>query len=123
MNISGQSLLFKGGDYYIFYGGNNGSSSQMICAEGVDALKVKATLKKVSGESATYLNKNVKDEIMEQFNAKIMFCENINNINNYYAYSEKIENYIVLNGEKVNLHIAVSIDKTTVGSPIIFGGY
>jgi hypothetical protein len=123
MNICGQSLLFENGDYYIFYGGNESSSAHMVSAEGINALKVKATIKHLSGESATYLNQNLKEKIIQDFNAEIMFTETIANIKNYYAYTEKIENYIVLNGIKINLHIAVSQDKTTVGSPIIFGGY
>jgi len=123
MNISGQKLLFDGGDYYIFYGGNGGSSSEMVCAERLDALKVKATLKKISGESATYLNKNLKDELITKFNAVVIFTEETADIKNYYAFTDKIDNYIILNGKKINLHIAVSQAKTTIGSPIIFGGY
>jgi len=123
MNISGQKLLFENGDYYIFYSGNSGSSSLMVTAEGVEALKVKSTIKDLSGESAYYLNVDKSAEILENFNAKVIFTQSISDIKNIYAYSEEIEDYIILNGQKINLHIAVTKDKTVAGSPIIFGGY
>lgn len=123
MNLFKSNLLFTGSDYYIFYSGRQYSSSKIISVSSDEAMAVKSKIKNLSGESAYYLNKNMKDEILNDFNAEIVFTETIDSINNIYAYSSEIKDYIILNNRKINLHIAVSGNNTAVGSPIIFGGY
>ena len=123
MDISGQKLIFGGGDYYIFYSGNESSEAQMVTAQGFEALEVKASLQDIRGESAYFLNADCSKEILKSYEASIVFSETVSGIKNIYAYTKKIKNCIMLNGKKINIHIAVSADKTVAGSPIIFGGY
>ncbi len=44
-------------------------------------------------------------------------------IENYYFFTEKVHDFEIINGKKVNLHVAVSKGNLTVGSPIIYYGY
>jgi hypothetical protein len=41
----------------------------------------------------------------------------------YYAFSPNLPNGTQVQGKKINLHIAVSAERCTVGTPIIFGGF
>ena len=60
---------------------------------------------------------------LRKYNCEIVFTENINGIENYYFYSSKLLKKQVLNGKKVNVHLAVSDGKIILGYPIIYGSY
>ena len=62
-------------------------------------------------------------EILYRFDAEIVFTEKIAEGVSYYAYSDKIPYRKTINGKTINLHIFVGREKTTVGSPIIFGSF
>lgn len=62
-------------------------------------------------------------EVLDRFAAKMIFIEKIAEGVSYYAYSENILYRKLIKGRKVNLHIFVGKEKTTVGSPIIFGSF
>ena len=64
----------------------------------------------------------VKGEL-ERWKAVLLFKENADGVVCYYAYCSRLGRGILLNGEFVNLHIAVRGNVATVGSPIVFGGY
>ena len=49
------------------------------------------------------------------------FCDG--EIENYYFFSNKINNFEIINGKKVNIHVAIKGDSLVVGSPIIYYGY
>lgn len=76
------------------------------------------------GESFTVRGDKISvEDILERFNAKIVFTEKINEGISFYAYSDKIAYRKTIAGKKVNLHIFVGKNKTTVGTPIIFGSF
>ena len=43
--------------------------------------------------------------------------------NNYYFYIDTLPKSEIISGKKVNLHLAITGNKLTVGSPIIYYGY
>ena len=79
---------------------------------------------RMKGESVI-LEKEVGDveAILELYDAKILFIEEVCDTLSYYCYTEKWSDGITLDGATVNLHIAVNQTQCAVGTPIIFGGF
>lgn len=89
----------------------------------VDSLEYRF-LGDVKGESCEIDAKDFNlDKILCDLQANLLFTKEIDNTTCYYAYTDKIKNFIIIEGEKVNLHFAVKKDRVKLGSPIIFGGY
>lgn len=105
------------GDGYELYAGT--SSDAVIVTDCPAALKL--TLP-VTGESARWEGDRAA-ELLERFEAKVLFCEEACGIRNYYCYSPQLGEGILLCGVRVNLHIATSGNCTAAGTPIIFGGF
>lgn len=118
----GNTTLFEMGDYYVFYINSASSSAEIVTVtENVNYTKL--TLKNLSGESTFYTDFYDAESLIEKYNGEIIKIETVGEITNYYLYSAKFNNDIILFKNKVNLHIAVTKNGTAIGSPIIFGGY
>ena len=63
------------------------------------------------------------DSVLKQFSATLVLVEQTGDTTSYYAYSPKLGRAMLLQGKQVNLHIAFSFDRCTVGTPLIFGGF
>ena len=115
---------FAGGKstYYLY-----SASSQ---AEIKESLKP-AELVGLKGESAVYVFENGEagadaafvERILDEYRAKICFVEEAAGTLSYYCYSPRLKNGVLLEGRKINLHIAVRAESIALGTPIIFGGY
>ncbi len=82
----------------------------------------------VSEIYAHYLSKGysfyVDDlEFLTKLNAKKVYSSSVEKIENTYYYTNKIKKYQIINGQKVNVHIAKTNEKTLVGIPLIYYGY
>lgn len=55
--------------------------------------------------------------------AKLVKVERVDNVTNYYYYSNKIAKKEVVNGNAVNVHVALSNEQILIGIPFIYGGY
>ena len=95
-------------------------------------IKTKLTvwdLFRVQGESVCFTlteeGEGFARSLVENYGGKILFKEEVCGAVSYYAYIPKWGGGIMLNGRKVNLHIAVSKENSgcKVGTPIIFGGF
>ncbi len=62
-------------------------------------------------------------EIGGRYGASYLFCEKARDVTSYYFYAPALYTGVVINGQCVNLHVAVSTTQCTVGSPLIFGGF
>ena len=68
-------------------------------------------------------------DMVKKYKATIIFKEEITGVTSYYGYTAKWADGVVINGKKINLHIAISTAENNgerlcvVGSPIIFDGY
>lgn len=87
-------------------------------------------LSRVKGESISFfIDVNdggryaLSEEIIKSFNAKILFIEETAGVTSYYCYTPLWQDGLLIKGQSVNLHVAVSVDRCTVGTPIIFGGF
>ena len=111
------SPVFHRGERYEFYTGT--SSDGVISARSP---LEKLAYAKVKGESVRYQGDRA-EELISLFNARVLFIEEAAGVTNYYCYSPALDDAVLLNGRRVNLHIAVNGEKTAAGTPIIFGGF
>ena len=84
----------------------------------------------VSGESVAFVSVESLDEkrtralaALKERGVTVLFEEEINGVLSVYGYSPALYEPVLIKGEQVNLHIAISDTRTVVGSPIVFGGY
>ncbi len=110
--------VFERGNAYELY--LSPSSSALTVLSG-DPLLDKLSLP-VRGESVRY-GGDKKEELIARFHAEILFTESAAGVVNYYCRSPFLGEGVVLMGQNVNLHIAVSEAQTAVGTPLIFGGF
>lgn len=69
------------------------------------------------------LSEDIATEIATRYGAEIQFIEECAEVTSFYAYTARWQDFILVGGKPVNLHIAVSKEKCVVGTPIIFGGF
>ena len=84
----------------------------------------------IKGESIFVDNKNSESAINEyiealliKYKAKIQLVEVASYGKSEYYYSNKIPNYVIINGYRVNVHISISSYGITIGTPLIFGSF
>ncbi len=83
-----------------------------------------ADLPLVRGESISLVGgETLAAELMEKYGAKLLFCEETADVVSYYCYSARWTDGVVVQGQFVNLHIALSEERCVVGSPLIFGSF
>lgn len=58
-----------------------------------------------------------------EFGAEILKTESCGNLFSYYAYTPRWADGVFVDGQKINLHVAVSGERCVVGTPIIFDGF
>lgn len=63
------------------------------------------------------------NEIMARYGARVLFVEEVCGVKSYYCYTPQWEDTLALNGQTVNLQVAVSSEECVVGTPIIFDGF
>lgn len=83
---------------------------------------------RIKGESVRFERGEEREEdlvqsIVERYGAEILFQERTAETLSYYCYTKEWDNGIIVNGERVNLHIALSETQCVVGTPIIFDGF
>ena len=61
--------------------------------------------------------------LVKKLKAKKVHSFSADGVDNYYYYSSLLPTKEVVFKKRVNIHIAVTRQKTTVGSPIIYYGY
>lgn len=95
-------------------------------SQGLRSEKLKfSDLFSIRGESVM-LQRSETSELQEfftEFHAEVLFTEEACGVTSYYAYSTKILDGVYVQGQKVNLHVAVNESRVVVGSPIIFDGF
>jgi len=113
-------IFLKFSDNFEVYTVNYSSSSEII---NVNALTYRFIFSK-KGESASIeRDKFNLSDFLSSMNAKIIFTEQVEDRNIYYAYSPSIKYLKVIGDKKINLQICVKTDSVKVGSPLIFGSF
>lgn len=104
----------------VFYLHN--ASSQALQKQSLDF----SDLFSVQGESVFLkLNGEKPADWLGRYGASVVFIEKVGDIVSYYGYTAKWSEFVIINGRKVNVHLAVDVEKDVgvVGTPIVFGGY
>ena len=81
----------------------------------------------VRGESVELTGTNVDErfvqELVFRYGGEILFLEEASGCISYYCFTPKFSGGVCVNGQRVNLHVAIGNGRGVVGSPIIFGGF
>ena len=81
-------------------------------------------LKNIRGESVSLKKENFDlNEFLSDMNAEVVFVEQTEEMNLYYAYSPNLKYKKIVDGRLVNVQIAIAKERVTVGSPLIFGSF
>ena len=77
-----------------------------------------------TGESFSVSNGEIEpEEFIKHFDGELVYTEKTDEGMGYYAFSEKIRYKKTVNGKTFNIHVFVGKEKTTVGTPMIYGSY
>ena len=101
----------------------NSSSCQILSLSGEEVNERLFSLFRLKGESVTLDRMEDAEKIVRRYHARLLFEESAEGVRSVYYYTPKLRGYKLINGEKVNLHIAYAAGRTVVGTPILFGGY
>ena len=84
-------------------------------------------LKKNCFSGITFESALSVSKILKTLNAKIISKQNISILDEnktiIYAYTDKLSNFVVLNGQKVNIQILVGEKVNLIGHPLLLGSY
>ena len=101
----------------IVYSVNGKSSGEFIKGEiSLDKIFL------IDGASIKIDSYNIEEKL-NLLNAKMIHYFTDGEVENYYFFSEKVHNFEIINGKKVNIHLAVKQGEVVVGSPVIYYGY
>ncbi|MBO5713699.1 MAG: hypothetical protein J6R88_05855 [Clostridia bacterium] len=69
-------------------------------------------------------NYNYNKFVIEYYNAEVVDVSEVDGYaTNYYYYSDMLPNAEIINGKKVNVHIAVTNERVVIGYPLIYYYY
>lgn len=120
---------------YTFYTSTNQKVDNAVCinvgygciidCEVSNAKQIKRQLTNITGESFSFscVEPDEVFYILDNLKAKIVSVEQVDDIKIIYGYINNLSNYIIDNGNKVNIQIAYKNKLVTVGYPIILGSY
>lgn len=122
LKTSGGTILEGGNHYEIFYETNGGGLTSEKPTSRF--LQFGATLKKKKGESCFMAENDVRT-LLKNLRAKEIFRESGECFDNVYYFSPLISDFVIVNGQKVNLHVAFGAEngQAKIATPINFGGY
>lgn len=118
-----RGLLFDGAQGYTFYLRSASSQAEIVTAEPSAALAEKLAAHSLAGESARYDRASDAFAQAEKYGAALLFTQKTQDVTDYYYYTPRLDGGVWLDGERVNLHIALRGEGACIGSPLIFGGY
>lgn len=142
-NLEKPTKLFAGGEYVLYYNStyanlnyfnglgiktNNNGDSFFVVVNFEDYNKIiNSGIKPKSYSVKFETNSNNKDNLLLQiknyYNYKVVWQENVGNINILYAKSPKNLNDLFVNGKKINLTIALSKNNIVIGYPVILHSF
>lgn len=89
------------------------------------AQSVKNQLGQIFGESVRIKNcdKHYIDNILNNYKDIIKYKEIIENYTLIYCYDKTLLNNVLLDGQKINIQIAIKDDEVNIGYPLILNGF
>lgn len=68
-------------------------------------------------------SEQLAETLAREFDAEILIKEEACGVTSYYCHTALWQDEIFVEGQAINLHIAIGEKNCVVGAPIIFGGY
>lgn len=102
----------------------NGNASIVSCS-AQNAKQVRKNLTNVLGESVQ-VNSPSQDflnEVTMFLSNKVLYSENLNGTEILYCYEGSITNFVMIDGQKVNLQVAKTPNYIVIGTPLILGSF
>ena len=113
----------KGESTHTFYFYSKSSNAKIVTLSEEKASNFIYFKNFLKGESVVFYDENKVFDLLFNLSAKKIFEENGDDFNCQYFYSKKINDYIILKGQKVNLHVCYNNDSILFGYPLVFGSY
>lgn len=111
------------GSAYTFYY-KQGNTGRIEICEARKAEETKARLKNIKGESLSYqTDESEFERLISKYNIKVTFTEEAGKIKSAYGFSNKFNNFLYIDGKKINVQISYDNGYITIGTPVIFGGF
>lgn len=110
----------------IYYQEKISEEFQKLGIEGTVTINLSGYL---DGRADLVMRNLIADQILKQMDAKIMAQNRSEELYTIYAYTKRVNDYIVVSGEKINLNISTSYDEEEnrtyfyVSTPIITSDY
>ena len=118
---SGGMIQGEGNHTFYLYSKSSQATIKAIPEKSADKfIYFKNALK---GESVEFFSEEKALFLINKLNAKFVFSEKGEDFYCKYYYTDNIKDYVILNGEKINLHLSYGKGVFTVGTPIIFGSF
>ncbi len=117
-------LFYANGNYALSGVGENHVLFAQNSSTNIRCETTPSFLNKIKAETCTidFCNFNLQ-ELLDRFSAEVIMIEDYEGGTSYYAYSSKIKYLEMINGNKINLHIAVKSDGVKIGVPIIYTSF
>ena len=111
--------------YFLDNASSQGLRKETLSLTEITRVKGECVFTEISAyQGGRYLsNEEIAQEIAARYEAKILFIEEVGGTVSYYAYTARWQDGLWINGQKVNLHIALGKEVLAVGTPIIFDGF
>lgn len=117
-------LLSSPSAFYLF----NKKSTVFVGSSSSECILIESFRQQIingkKGESVKITTQEFNlEQIIKYFDAQLILKEQVGGIVNYYFYSKKLRYKERIYGKTVNLHIAVTNQGVTLGTPLIYGWY
>jgi hypothetical protein len=114
--------------FYLYYSSSN---AQMVTVDALNAKECVKGLQNVKGEGlcldyqihGKQNSLNIIYGEVESKKARLVFCEKGDWGECAYYYSDRIADFCIINGEKVNVHVVIGKNSASIGSPLLFGSF
>lgn len=115
--------VFYDAEGQVTYYCNKKNSNCTIVTVDSDYVETYRKLKNVKGECVENADEDYVKNTLARLNAKKRFSEKTDGVICDYYYSPLIKDSVIVNGKRVNIHVARRFDTFTMATPMIFGSF
>ena len=96
-----------------------------VTCSNANYAKVKNSLKNIDGESVRISNYTSDDlqKVVAKFKDGIKMTQNCGEYDFFMCYDPTLPKYVMIDGKKINIQIAISKTDINIGYPLILNGY
>ena len=106
--------------YYLYSASSTAKTQQSISVLDLPFVEGKSVCLTFENEGAA---REYVAALIKKTGAYLQKSEFVGEVESHYFFSRKLGKTVAVSGLPVNLHIALSGKRVSVGSPLVFGGY